>query len=63
MLKHLSQSTLCVCKQSKYSEALYAMHFLGYNIYIRVQQLHYFIRDQIGYSTDVLQLTVHFISV
>jgi hypothetical protein len=29
---------------------------VDYNIYIRVQQLHYFIQDQIGYSIDVLQL-------
>jgi hypothetical protein len=39
-----------------YFEALYAVHFLGCNIYIRVQQLHYFIWDQTGYSTDVLQV-------
>jgi hypothetical protein len=46
-----------------YFEALYAVRFPCYNIHIRVQQLHYFIRDQIGYSIDVLQLTVNFISI
>ena len=34
--------------------------FLSVYIYIRVQQLHYFIRDQMGYSIGVLQLIVDF---
>ena len=49
-------------KKKFFFEALYAVHFLGYDIYITVQQLHYFIRDQIGYSIYVLQLIVNFIT-